>query len=93
LYMAVIYLGKASKALLYTVCVFVCVFVCVCVFMCVCLRACVRVFELTCMLPPTTSNFIIFSLHTTCSGHTYNPKAFKYMILKLKIKCMYILNL
>jgi len=36
---------------------------------------------------------LVLSLHATCFGHTNHPKAFKYMILKLKIQCMYILNL
>jgi len=36
---------------------------------------------------------LVLSTHATCISHTDHPQAFKYMILKLKIKCIYILNL
>jgi hypothetical protein len=45
------------------------------------------------VLSSTTTNFISVVIYAICFGLIDLPQAFKYTILKLKVKCTHILNL
>ena len=41
------------------------------------------------MVCPPTSYLLALSIHATCFARIDYPEIFKYMTLKLKIKCIY----
>jgi ABC-type transport system involved in Fe-S cluster assembly, permease and ATPase components len=51
------------------------------------------ILKFTYVLPLTATNLLVSSIHATCFGSTNLSQAFKYMVLKLKIQCIHILNL